>query len=82
MLLAGPAMRLLTAQDVSESDALALITLNGARILGLDDRLGSIEVGKQADLLLTTGVPGLDVRSAEGVRAVFVRGEIAFDRRG
>lgn len=81
MYLARPAMRVLRDQGVSESDALALITLNGARITGLDDRLGSIEPGKQADFVLATGVPGLDVTSAEGVRAVMIRGDLVFDRR-
>jgi hypothetical protein len=82
MHLATPAMRLLTERGVSESEALALITLNGARVIGLDDRVGSIEAGKQADLVLADGIPGLDVRSAEGIQAVMVRGELAFDRRG
>ena len=36
---------------VSEAQALAMITINPARELGLDDRLGSIEVGKDADIV-------------------------------
>ena len=38
-------------------DALALITLEPARILGLDQRLGSLEPGKDADLALYDGDP-------------------------
>ena len=37
---------------VSETQALAMITINAARQLGLDGRLGSIEVGKDADIVL------------------------------
>jgi imidazolonepropionase-like amidohydrolase len=38
--------------NVSETDALKMITLNPARLMHLDDRMGSIRVGKDADLVL------------------------------
>lgn len=38
--------------DLSDDEALALITINPARQLGIEDRTGSIEVGKDADLAL------------------------------
>ena len=38
-------------------DALAMITITPARILGIDDRVGSIEVGKDGDLALYDGDP-------------------------
>ena len=44
------------------ADALAAITLHPARVLGIDDRVGSLEVGKEADLVLWEGDP-LDVRT-------------------
>ncbi|WP_193103192.1 amidohydrolase [Brachybacterium sp. FME24] len=44
------------------ADALRAITLNPAEVLGLGDRIGSIEVGKDADLVLWEGDP-LDVRN-------------------
>ncbi|MCT2296257.1 amidohydrolase [Brachybacterium muris] len=43
------------------ADALRAITLNPAEVLGLGDRLGSIDVGKEADLVLWDGDP-LDLR--------------------
>jgi imidazolonepropionase-like amidohydrolase len=54
-----------------EAEALKAITLNPARILKLEDRLGSLDPGKDADLVLLDGHP-LDVRSR--VRLVFVNG--------
>jgi len=42
---------------VSQRDALALITIDAAKILGLDKRIGSLEVGKDADLALYDGDP-------------------------
>jgi imidazolonepropionase-like amidohydrolase len=47
---------------LSEDQAIRAITLNPARVLGLEDEIGSIEVGKRADLLLTDGDP-LDIRT-------------------
>ena len=40
-----------------ETEALKLVTLNTAKILHLDDRMGSIRTGKDADLVLWTDNP-------------------------
>lgn len=42
---------------MSEEDAWKMVTLNPAKILHLDDRMGSIKVGKDADLVLWTTHP-------------------------
>ncbi|MFC1628218.1 amidohydrolase family protein [Gemmatimonadota bacterium] len=52
--------------------ALRCLTLDAARILGVDDRLGSIEEGKIANLLITTGNP---VEYTSQVHTMFIRGE-------
>lgn len=55
-------------------EALKAITLYPAQIFGLGDRLGSIEVGKLANLIVTTGDP-LEYRT--DVRYVFINGQPA-----
>jgi imidazolonepropionase-like amidohydrolase len=52
--------------------ALRSLTIDAARILRVDDRLGSIEEGKVANLLITTGNP---VEYTSQVLTMFVRGE-------
>ncbi len=48
---------LAAANGMSRSDALASITIDAARVLGLDKRIGSIAVGKDADLAMYDGDP-------------------------
>ena len=45
------------ANGLGRERALEAVTLGAARILGIDDRVGSIEVGKDADLVLYDGDP-------------------------
>ena len=54
-------------------NALKAITINPAEILGVDDRIGSIKVGKDADLVLFDGDP-LDIQSK--VKHVWINGEV------
>ncbi len=63
---------------VSEAQALAMITLNPARELGLEDRLGSIEVGKDADIVLFDAHP-LDAFAR--CELALIDGEVFFQRR-
>lgn len=64
---------LATAYGLDPDEALRSITINPARIWGVADRYGSIEAGKVANLIVTTGDP-LDVRSV--VRHLFIRGQL------
>jgi imidazolonepropionase-like amidohydrolase len=63
--------------DLSEEEALKLITLNPAIQLGIQDRVGSIDVGKDADIAIWNGHP-LSVYAR--VDTTFVDGEVFFDR--
>ncbi|MBI4565786.1 MAG: amidohydrolase family protein [Planctomycetes bacterium] len=57
-------------------DAIRAITIEPARAVLIDDRLGSLEPGKDADILLTTGNP-LDVRNH--VTWVMIGGKVVYD---
>lgn len=61
----------------SEAKALASITIVPATMMGLQDRIGSLEVGKDADLLILNGPP-LDYRSY--VEKAIVNGKLVYDR--
>jgi imidazolonepropionase-like amidohydrolase len=61
----------------TEEEALRMITLNPAWIIGVDDRVGSIDVGKDADLVIWDGYP----LSTTGVpEKVLIDGDVYFDR--
>jgi len=61
----------------SEEEALKMITINPAWIVGVDDRVGSIETGKDADIVIWDGYP----LSSTGVpNKVLIDGEVYFDR--
>ncbi len=72
---AGKAMRF---GGVSEEDALKMLTINGAKTIGIDKVAGSIEVGKDADLVLWDGHP-LSVYSKPVL--TMVEGDVLFQRR-
>ncbi len=61
-----------------ERTALQAMTITPARMLGLDDRIGSLEEGKDADILILNGSP-LDYRTY--VEQAIVAGKVAYDRQ-
>ncbi|MEZ6135203.1 MAG: amidohydrolase family protein [Pirellulaceae bacterium] len=62
---------------MSEADALKAITLDPAKLVGIDHLVGSIEVGKDADLLILTGGP-FDIGT--WVEHTLVDGEVVYSR--
>ena len=61
----------------TEQEALQMITLNPAWIIGVDDRVGSIDVGKDADLVIWNSYPLSSYALAD---KVLIDGEVFFDR--
>jgi len=71
---AGKAMKY---GGMTETEALAMVTINPAKQLGIDKTVGSIEEGKDADLVLYDGFPMSDFAKVE---KVWIDGTQYFDR--
>jgi imidazolonepropionase-like amidohydrolase len=63
--------------DMSENDALKMVTLNPAKQLGVADRVGTLEVGKDGDIAIFNGHP---FAPASRVEKTIIDGRIYFDR--
>lgn len=63
---------------VPRAEALRAITLTPAEIIGVGDRVGSLEVGKDANILLLTGDP---LEAKTWVETVVIEGKVAYERK-
>jgi imidazolonepropionase-like amidohydrolase len=61
-------------------EALQTATLNPARFFGIEDQLGTVAMGKMADLVLLDGNPLVDIANTQKIAAVIVNGRY-FSRR-
>lgn len=68
----GEAVRAGTPHD----RALRMITINAAKIAGIDDRIGSLEPGKDADIALFRGIPAMDTDAI--CQMTIINGEIVY----
>jgi imidazolonepropionase-like amidohydrolase len=57
-------------------DAIRSATAVAAQHMGMADSLGTLEVGKLADLILVAGDPAADIRNLEHVRVVITDGRV------
>jgi Imidazolonepropionase and related amidohydrolases len=67
-------VELLVEAGFTPVEAIKIATLNGARFLGEDARIGSIAPGKQADLMVVKGNPTANINDIEKVEIVFKDG--------
>jgi imidazolonepropionase-like amidohydrolase len=67
-------VELLVEAGFTPVEAIRIATSNGARFLGADKDIGSIEAGKAADLVLVEGNPATDINAIENVVEVFKDG--------
>jgi len=65
-------------EGMAEEEAFKAITINAAEIIGVADRVGSLEEGKDADLVVFSGHP-FDYRTV--VELVLVDGQVAYKRK-
>jgi imidazolonepropionase-like amidohydrolase len=71
-------IELLVEEGFTPVEAIKIATLNGARYLGRDARVGSVAIGKQADLVVINGDPSKTITDVRRVEIVFKQG-IGFD---
>jgi enamidase len=71
-------LELLVEAGFTPLEALTIGTLNAARYLGRDDRIGTLARGKQADLVVLRGDPSVTIADVRNVEMVFKQG-VGFD---
>jgi imidazolonepropionase-like amidohydrolase len=67
-------LELLVEAEFTPVEAVKIATLNGAKWLGVDDKVGTIAPGKQADLVLIQGNPTAKISDVRNVKIVFKDG--------
>jgi imidazolonepropionase-like amidohydrolase len=67
-------VELLVEAGFTPVEAIKIASFNGARFLGEDARIGSIAIGKQADLMVVKGNPAANIADIEKVEIVFKDG--------
>jgi hypothetical protein len=67
-------VELLVEAGFTPLEAIKIASLNGAKFLGEDARIGSIAVGKQADIMVVKGNPAANIADIEKVEFVFKDG--------
>jgi hypothetical protein len=73
-------IELLVEAGFTPVQAIQIATQNGAKFLGQDDRIGTLAVGKQADIVLVKGDPSKNIADIENVETVFKDG-VGYDSR-
>ena len=69
-------LKLLADSGISNSDVLKIATINGAKLLDIDHRTGSVVEGKEADLVLLNKNPLVDILNTRSVEYVIINGKV------
>ena len=69
-------MEVLNSIGIPNADVIRIATINGANALRIGDKLGSISVGKLADLFVVNGNPLVDIKNTRNIYRVVKGGEI------
>jgi len=73
-------VELLVEAGFTPLEAIKIASLNGAIFLGIQDKVGSLAIGKQADIMIVNGDPSNNVQDIEKVETVFKDG-VGFDSK-
>ncbi len=68
-------LELLVRAGLSPMEGIKAATINGARLLGVGDRYGSLEVGKVADFVVMNSNPLTDIKNTMDISAVWMNGQ-------
>jgi len=66
----------MVAAGMSPAQAIVAATFSSAKVAGIEDRVGSVETGKQADFLILTADPLADIRNLQSVESVVKSGKV------
>jgi imidazolonepropionase-like amidohydrolase len=69
-------LELLAASGISKSDVLKIATVNGARLLNTDHRTGTVQEGKEADLVILKKNPLDDISHTRDIDLVLMNGRV------
>ena len=71
-------MQILYEAGIPALDVITIATSNGAKALGILDDVGTVEAGKQADLVILGADPVEDIRNTRKIEKVFLAGKVVY----
>jgi hypothetical protein len=69
-------LALLVEAGIPPLDAIMICTHNGARVLGVSDKIGALKVGMEADIVLIKGDPSKNIDDTRNISHVFKQGKL------
>jgi len=78
-------LQLMVEAGMTPMEAIVATTRTGAEVLGLAEQVGTVEVGKLADLLVVAGDPLADIsvlQDKQKIEVIIKSGRVVMDRRG